>query len=292
MSPDRRAAKLRELGEADADAATGQDALGMPSYSTLDFLPFRERLWEHTAHAFGYLAPAAPGAAVLPIRHAGNIAPDVSLKGARLRITLDRLRVAQYPGGGVHQILFDFYARNQTTAGAEDLHFNAVYRAREGEGAAAVGYPIFVGLGAGPDGVAFRCFTVNVKNDQDEKLLAFLDSDVFRSGLKLASVAQPAVAPLSALAVGLTRALAGRNRNVPVQDFYLGLDFGANPLGARLAEGNYLAVQIPEANQAVWDWDQWVYNPSNGQVVKKDNKAELIPYNYVVFGVNRCDPGA
>jgi hypothetical protein len=286
LPPDRLAEKMRELGEAEAPVS---DPRAAPSFGTLDFLPFRERLWAHTAHAFGYLAPAKPGSALLPIRHAGNMEADAALKGARLRITLDRLRVAQYPGGGIHHILFDFYARNQTAGGGEDLHFNAVYRAREGEAAAAVGYPIFVGLGAGPDGVAFRCFTVNVKNDQDEALIGFLESDVFRAGLRLAATAQPAVAPLSAMALNLTKALAGRNRNVPVQDFYLGLDFGSNPMGARLAEGNYLAVQVPEAKQAVWDWDQWAYNPSTGQVVKKDDKAELIPYNYVVFGVSRCD---
>jgi len=158
------------------------------------------------------------------------------------------------------------------------------------EGAAAVGYSIFVGLSEGSDGVAFRCFTVNVKNEQDEALIGFLDSDLFRAGLRLASAAQPALAPLSAMALSLTRALAGRNRNVPVQDFYLGLDFGSNPTGARLALGSYLAVQVPESKRAVWDWDEWAYNPSTGQVVQRADKAELLPYNYVVFGVSRCDP--
>jgi hypothetical protein len=289
LPPDRAAAKLRELGEdAAADALAGT-AGPRPLASALDFLPFRERLWAHTAHAFGYLAPAEPGTDLLPIRHAGNMKADPSLKGASLRITLNRLRVAQYPGGGTHHILFDFYARHQTPAGGEDLHFNAVYRAREGEAAAVVGYPIFVGLGAGADGVAFRCFTVNVKNEQDEALIGFLDADVFRGGLRLLSAAQPAVAPLSAMAFSLTKALAGRNRNVPVQDFYLGLDFGTDPMGARLALGSYLAVQVPEAKQAVWDWDEWAYNPSTGQVVKKADKKDLLPYNYVVFGVSRCD---
>jgi len=153
-----------------------------------------------------------------------------------------------------------------------------------------VGYPIFVGLNPGPDGVAFRCFTVNVKNEQDEPLLGFLDSDVFRAGLRLLAAAQPAVAPLSAMSVSLTRAVAGRNRNVPVQDFYLGLDFGTDPMGARLALGSYLAVQVPETKQAVWNWDEWAYDPSTGQVVKKADKKELLSYNYVVFGVSRCDP--
>ena len=290
LPPERAAAKLRELGEdAAADALQG-GAGPRPLAGVLDVLPFRERLWAHTAHAFGHLAPAEPGPDLLPIRHAGNMKADASLKGASLRIALNRLRVAQYPGGGTHHILFDFYARHQTAAGGEDLHFNAVYRAREGEAAAVVGYPIFDGLSAGAAGVAFRCFTVNVKNEQDEALIGFLDSDVFRAGLRLLSAAQPAVAPLSAMAYSLTKALAGRSRNVPVQDFYLGLDFGSDPMGARLGLGSYLAVQIPEAKHAVWDWDEWAYNPSTGQVVKRADKKELLPYNYVVFGVSRCDP--
>ena len=64
-----------------------------------------------------------------------------------------------------------------------------------------------------------------MSNDADEKFLDFLESDVFKSGLKLATAAQPAVAPLSGLALGLTKTIAGRNRNVAVQDFHLGLDF-------------------------------------------------------------------
>lgn len=92
-----------------------------------------------------------------------------------------------YPGKGVHHVLFDFYAQNQLSdKNVEHLHFNATYRAREGERAAILGFPIFIGLNVGSEGVAFKCFTVNVKNEQDEALLDFLNSDVFKAGLKLA----------------------------------------------------------------------------------------------------------
>src|SRR5687767_1423121 len=158
----------------------------------------------------------------------------------------NRLRVADYPGSGTHRILFDFYARNQVPGFGEDLHFNATYRVREGERASIAGYPIFLGLNVGADGVAFRCHTVNVKNDADEAFLDFLEGDVFKSGLKLATIAQPAIAPLTGLALGLTKSIAQRNRNVSVQDFYLGLDFTGTSMGARLAVGDYIAVQIPE----------------------------------------------
>jgi hypothetical protein len=252
--------------------------------------PFRHRqppAWLHAAHTFGHLPPAPPGEEPLPIRHAGAIAPDPSLRNGRVNIKLDRLRVMAYPGGGTHRVLLDFNARNQVPGGAEELHFNATFRVPEGEHAGVVGHPVFLGLNVGSEGVAFRCLTVNVRNDQDEAFLGFLESSAFQAGLRLATAAQPALGPLSQMALGLTRAIAERHRNVPVQEFYLGLDFGSSAIGARLAEGSYLAVQIPESLQTVWDWADWVYHPTRGQVVHKDDPARTIPYNYLAFSVSR-----
>src|SRR5687767_9904945 len=89
LPPDHAAAALRDLGEdAAADviveaAARARDAFGP---SVLDRLLGRDprgRLYGSTAHAFGHLAPAPPGDAFLPLRHAGNIAPEVGLRGGR-----------------------------------------------------------------------------------------------------------------------------------------------------------------------------------------------------------------
>jgi len=290
LPPDQAAAKLREVGEDDAAAALEMvPESATRTFGTPKWWPFQDKPWQHTAHAFGYLAPAAPGDAMLRIRHAGNIAADLSLKNSRIKITLDRLRAAAYPGGGTHRVLFDFYAQNEVQGGVEHLHFNATYRVREGEQAAVLGFPIFVGLNVGSEGVAFKCFTVNVQNDEDEAFLGFLESDVFKAGLKLASTVQPVIAPFSAMALSLTKSIATRHRNVPVQDFYMGLDFSAIAMRARLAEGSYLAVQIPETLQTVWDWSEWIYNPVNGQVVNKTEPTQLIPYNYLVYSVSRYD---
>lgn len=290
LAPAAAAARLREVGDVSTAEALERESERAASVAFGEercWWPFDDRPWQHTAHAFGHIAPAPPGADVLPIRHAGDIVPDASLKGARIKLTLDRLRVASYPGIGTHRILFDFYAQNQVAGGVEHLHFNATYRARDGEHVAVINYPLFIGLNVGSDGLSFRCFTVNVQNESDEAFLGFLESDVFRAGLKLASVAQPAIAPLSGMAVGLTRAIATRNRNVPVQDFYMGLDFSNVPTGARLAEGAYLAVQIPETLLAAWCWDDWVYGPRHGQVVSRADPGRVLPYNYIVFGVSR-----
>lgn len=292
LSAEGAATKLRELGESEAASALENlERAGQPqTYGARGrWWPFQDRAWQHTAHAFGYLAPAPPGSAMLPISHAGNIAADTSLKNARIKIALDRLRVADYPGGGTHRVLFDFYAQNQVVGSVEHLHFNATYRVREGEQAALLGYPIFVGLNTGAAGVAFKCFTVNVKNEDDEAFLNSLESDVFKAGLKLATTVQPAIAPLSGLAFALTKSIAGRHRNVPVQEFYLGLDFSNSPTGARLAEGAYLAVQLPQTLQSIWDWSEWVFDPTSGQVVSQADHKQLVPYNYLVFSISRYD---
>lgn len=269
MPAEQAASKLTELGD--------------------DLTARGNRPWEWTAHAFGFIAKEqTPG--LNPIVHAGRIAPDLRLKNGRIKITLDRIRVAGYPGGGgVHQILFDFYGQNQVPNLVEHLHFNATFRAQEGQSVGIIGYPVFVGLNVGPEGVAFKCFTVNVKNEDDERFLEFLDSDVFKAGLKLATTAQPAIAPLSQLALGVTRSLAERNRNVPVQEFYMGLDFSGIATRAALAEGSYVAVQIPEASTSAWDWTTWRYKSETGAIVSTRNNEILIPHNYVIFSVSRSE---
>jgi hypothetical protein len=142
-------------------------------------------------------------------------------------------------------------------------------------------------LGIGTEGLSIRCYTVNVKNDDDEELLSILDSPAFKNGLHLATALQPAITPLSAIAVGLTKTVASRNRNIPVQDVTMGLDFKKTPSGARLAEGAYVIIQIPETDRQIWNWIDWAFQKSSGQIVKRANTSELVPYNYFVLGVSR-----
>jgi hypothetical protein len=293
LVPSEAAVKLRQIG--DVDSATTLEAgagntRGAIVGGLLGVRPrwaFQDRAWQHTGHAFGYVAPDSGRSRPQRIQHAGAIAADADLKHSRIKITLDRLRVAEYPGSGNHLILFDFYAQNQTAESVEHVHFNATFRVRQGEQAPILGYPIFVGLRVGSEGVAFKCFTVNVKNEDDEALLSFLDSDVFKAGLRLASTLQPAVAPLSGMAYGLTKNIAARNRNVPVQDFFLGLDFSDIGTRGRLAEGSYVVVQVPDTLAAVWDWRDWTYNPANGHIVRRGSTDQHVPYNYLVLGVSR-----
>jgi hypothetical protein len=292
LPPAQAAAKLREVGEDEAaNALEAAQSEEHPTFGIRDVFRFwpPDRVCQHTAHAFGYLAPAPLGSEPMPIQHAGNMSADPTLRNSRIKVTLDGLGAADYPGKGTHRVLFDFYAQNQLPGNVEEVHFNSTFRVYEGQRAAIIGYPIFLGLNVGSEGIAFRCFSVNVKNDDDEKFLGFLESDVFSKGLKLATSLQPAIQPLSQIAFGLTRSIAQRHRNVPVQDFYMGFDFSIIPTRARLAEGSYIAVQIPETLETVWQWGQWVYNPNNGQIVNKTDPKQLIPYNYITFSISQYE---
>jgi hypothetical protein len=253
LPPAEAAARLREVGADEFAAAIEAAAAAAPaSYGIGGLRLRRDRGFRHTTHAVGYLAPAAaPGGGALTITHPGNIDPDTSLAGARVKLTLNGLRVADYPGRGAHRVLFDFAAQNQTAGGGEQVHFNATYRAAEGGRAAVLGRPIFVGLRVGEEGLLLQCATVNVQNEADEAFLAFLETDTFTAGLTLLETAQPALAPLSAMALWLTKAVAGRRRNVAVQKIELGLDFTGVLPGARLAEGACIAVQVPESLRAL-----------------------------------------
>lgn len=294
LPPHELSVVLREYGYLEeADALDEQIDLVFKnalSFSSIDMDSiFKPQIpaWRHTGHAFGYIPAAAPGSDLLPIKHAGNIDPDEDLRHERITIRLDTLRIADYPGKGIHHILFDFRAQNHAKEFLENVRFSQTYRAQEGQSVGLIGYPVFIGLHVGDEGVAFECSTLNTKNEQEEALVEFLDSEVFKNGLRLASIAQPAIAPLTAMAANITKMLAGRNRNVAVQNFSLGLDFSSGPGGARLAQGLYIGVQIPEAEKVAWKWSEWVYDQANGHIVKQSEPDQLIPYNFIAFKVTR-----
>jgi len=282
LSDDALAAKLgEEVAPQPPAVAQLYESTGKLSFSWL----FGTPAWRHTSHIFGFIPQdgAADGSNGTAIQSLKTAKADPSLKGTRLRISLNGLRVADYPGGGIHRVLFNFFTQNRTKHGVDDVNFNATYRIAEGEHAAVLNYPIFIGVAPPETGLVIRCFTVNVKNDNDERFLDLLESDTFKLGLHLVETAQPALAPLSSLAVGMTRAIAERHRNVAVQDVYLGLDYGGLVTGARLAPGSYVAVQAPAAFLRSWHWTDWSYNPDTGQIVNQ--AGELMPLNYFILGI-------
>lgn len=250
------------------------------------FSSIQNQPWSFTAHQYGYIGfQESKSNAPLAIQHPNAIEPDISLKNSRINIRLDRLKIHKYPGDGIHNVMVTFAARNQVANySQESVSFSQTYRVQEGQTAGIAGYPIFIGLNVGNQGVAFECSTINVNNDEDLSVLEALDSSTFQSGLELLTTMQPAIAPFTAVTVGMMKSLAKRNENIPVQKFYLGLDFENAAMGIRLREGNYIAVQVSDESQI--DWNKWIYKPNLGTIVHKADDSAL-EYNYLVFRVSR-----
>jgi hypothetical protein len=292
MPPAQAAAKLREVGEDEVADAIENAQFKVTTDSTkfgiLEDLGWRPKLWFYIAHIFGYSVPE-PNKTALPIQSASDMSADQTLKNTRIKIILKHMHVEAYPGGGTHHILFNFQAQHQLTARVETRNFTTTHRVREGKEVAIIEQPLFTGLNVGIQGVAFRCVAVNVKNEEDEEGLKFLESPTFKAGVAAASIAQPLIAPATEGAIGFIRWIAKRSKNVKAQEFDMGLDFSTIPNRARLAEGDYIAVQIDESMKRAWDWEEWVYDLSTGRVVNVYDRTELIPYNYIIFSVSRYE---
>ena len=60
-------------------------------------------------------------------------------------------------------------------------------------------------------------------------------------------------------------------------------------LGARLAIGSYIVVQVPRANEI--SWSDWSYDASLGTIVRTNlaegEDAYILPYNAIVFRVSK-----
>jgi hypothetical protein len=243
--------------------------------------------FQYTSHAFGYIpTTVAPGTTLIDITDAGNITPDETLRNQFVIIRLDRLRVFDYPGSGIHNVLFNFNTRHQAVGATEELNFSQRYRAQEGQEVGITGNPVFVGLNVGNNGIVLRCETVNVENENDEKILRFLNGSIFTSGLQLLNTVNPIVPVVTEYAKGITELVASRNKNIKVQEFTMGLDFSPVATSAKLKEGSYIVVQHPEG---AWNWSQWQFNPSSGQIVSRADNTKTIPLNYIVFSISKMN---
>lgn len=276
LSEEEQGRILQDLGV--APVAAGREA---PLRAGL---LFSTGAWKYTTHQFGFI-PASDKPGSSEIKSLGDVPKNTGLAEQRIDIHLNRLRVYEYPGSGQHRILFTFKAQNQLESIPEPVSFSQLFRARDDSAVAVRGYPIFIGLSVGKVGAAFQASTVNVKNDNDETMLSFLDSDTFKTGLNLLKTAQPALKPLMDMTLGVTRALLSRNKNVQVQDFYLGLDFLETKGGGRLAVGDYIAAQVP--TETALNWSEWYYDSNVGTIVRKTSLTQTLPYNYVVFSVSK-----
>ena len=301
LPPQQAAAMLRSVGENDTANTLDKLAASTQPGTAQDFgvgdlfnlARVSNKPWLQSGTTIGYLSPDPSSDDSIPIISARRVVADATLKTSRVKITLDRFYVAQYPGEGEHQIVLHLATEYQESASQqpEPLHFSTTCKALNGQIANILDYPIFVGLPLGSEGLTIEYTTINVKNNDDEKILNMLNSDafaeVFKAGVLLVSTFQPMLAPFSALALGLAKYFFGREKNVNVGPFKVGFDFSTIPLHNHLAEGSFVVTQLPEDLQRTWDWKDWAYRIDSGLIIKKSDPQQRIPYNYLIFSIMR-----
>ena len=288
MKPEEAAKKLQAIGEVKSAAKLRSEVKTKGNNLQVESFWFGDKkvdCWKHLNQVLGFVEPSPhAGGQPIALKDATNIDPDPALKDKSVKITLDRLRVYCYPGGGLHKILFDFYGQHQAAAVAEDIHFSQTYQALEGEAAGVAGYPIFIGLKLGKEGLRMRASTINVSNEDDEQLLSFMSSETFKNGLQLINSSNPLTPVVTKFATGLVETVGKRNENIPVQNIDLGLDFSTMSTRPKLREGSYIAIQTEVQN---WNWNDWKYYPESGQILSADGKKTPVPYNYITFSISK-----
>ncbi|MEJ8476430.1 hypothetical protein [Roseibium algae] len=239
------------------------------------------QVWGHTGFICGYLPPVTEEK-LSKIESALTLKPDLDLVNTRVKITLEKFWVHNYPGFGTHQILCEFTGKNQLENEPEELRFALTANAKDGASAAIAGSPIFLGVSVGQNGIAFEGKTINVASKSDENILSAIGSGPFKEGLGLLTKAQPALRPFVSLTSSVVQSVLSRAKNKQVFEFKLGLDFANSQTSVPLRKGSFIVVQ---ADPTTWDWDTLAWNTDSGQVVVRSTKTP-VEYNYLVFRVS------
>ncbi|WP_176079488.1 hypothetical protein [Paraburkholderia tropica] len=267
---------LIEVDDLDAAELFRPDVVGGHTLN----IPGISRSWHPTGTTIGFIPSGTHD--LVDVENAVTMEADRGLIDQRVKITLDKFFVHQYPGSGVHRVLCEFAGKHQLPGEAEEMRFALNTEARDGQAASVNGQPIFMGVTIGADGISFEGRTINVNSSADDDVLKALDSSVFKSGLALITAAQPALKPFTGLATSVVQSAANRSRNKQVHSFNIGLDFSATASSAKLRLGSYIVVQTEGAD---WNWQHYVWD-CNGLILKHKQTEEALKANYMVFGIS------
>lgn len=275
---------LNNIGDYETSKAILEESKNNVLTNLADMKATKLPIWKGTTHSIGFVTPNNN---TTLITDATKVTADPLLKNSAVKLTLDLVYVEDYPGKGKHRILIEFSGKNQISdTEKEQVNYALTRSVQEGQFAGLKSVPMVVGLNIGKEGVEFQCATINVKNENDEKLMAILDSDVASDGLKLLNSVNPVIPIVSNLVSGIGKQFLTRNNNVKVQDFTIGLDFGASALKGKLAQGSYI---IAQTGDDPFNWSDWEISSNNGTVVSKANPAKKLPYNYLVFSISKVN---
>lgn len=278
LPPTQIAAYLTDIGDLDAAAAY------TPGSVAAQGALWRPHVWAHTGMVLGFIdvAAASISSSVSAIVGASKITAEAALIGSRIKISLDKFYVHQYPGGGEHNILCEFTGKNQVPGDTEDLRYTLRFRAADRASPSLSGVPVFMGITVAADGISFSGRTVNVDSSSDETLLAIMDTPTFRAGLGLLTAAQPVLKPFAGLAGAAVQSVLSRSKNKQVHTFDLGLDFGGGATSARLRLGTYVLIQCNDA--AGWNWEEYHWN-RDAMALQHKLTGKHPEFNYMAFGV-------
>jgi hypothetical protein len=245
-------------------------------------LGFGGAAYKHCGLTIGFVPRPTSGDVKLAVQPASMVTADHGLASERIKISLDKFYVHEYPGMGEHTILCEFSGKNQVDGDVEELRFALRTKVRDRASASISGQPIFLGVNVGKNGIAFEGRTVNVASSLDDTVLAALDSAAFKSGLSLMATAQPALKPFAGLAASVVKSTMDRKKNAQIHTFHLGLDFGGNASSLQLREGSYVVVQSDNHD---WNWGQYQWDRNTMSLHTKTGKQPEA--NYMVFGVSK-----
>lgn len=246
------------------------------------------QVWKIKEHSYGFLDVDNEKDGKIPLVNALTMDADLTLKGKRINIRIGNIYIERYPGflGGDHEILFEFKAKHSPEGSAEDesIQFTQKYTLRNKGGSGKSGLSVMKGLRVPNNGIDFYLNTIYLNNKNEEKLLRFLESGIFNSGLELIATVNPVVKQVSGYASGITQYLADEKKSKVIQEIGLGFDFAGNTEVASLKNGTYVAVQAP---RHLFNWSEWYYDTDSSLLKPYDDSLQRLPYNHITFIVSK-----
>ncbi|WP_271765923.1 hypothetical protein [Aquimarina algiphila] len=259
---------------------------------TLESIPELKfnKAWKIKEHAFGYLDYQNRVDNKIPIVNALTMAPDETLKGERINIRVGTINIYRYPGilGGEHEILFEFSAKHSPddNSGDEDIKYTQKYTIRNKGGGGKQGLKVLQGLRVPNNGIDFYLNTIYIANKSEEKVLKFLNSPIFNSGIELISAANPLVKEVAGYATGITEYITEEKKNKIIQEIGLGFDFSGTTGVASLKKGSYLAVQTKKEDL---NWSEWYYDTEDSLIKPENGSGERLPRNFISFIISKYE---
>jgi hypothetical protein len=280
--------EFRELGDEERaeQLLNAIETLGLPDDAPLADVAsrFRTPAYKYMSHDVGFIDQSDinterkivyPGAAMT------TADPDKPLK-----IMLNRLRTYDYPGSGSGKIFVNINATHIDGEKSLPVSWNLLVPSYESTEAPLLSFPIFIGLNPGKLGLQMGYEITLAQDDSDEAVLEVLDSDAFKSGLKIVTTWQPVIAPFCELATGIAKMIFARNRKRRADLCTFGLWFSPTSMGFKLAKGDYIFAQVPHIGTI--SWSDYIFDSTTGIIRMKNpsNDGDNFPYNYVVIGIN------